>query len=119
MKYEAVELCFDVMAADGIADGEELRTVHKVADALGLDFDEIERMRDQKIIALDSRVSDEVDIETLLGIEDDWDPERMRKHLTAEFQKWNDRLNTLDEGEERDNAQAMLGRIAEARQKYD
>jgi tellurite resistance protein len=119
MKYEAIELCFDVLAADGLADAEEIKVVHQVAETLGLDLDEIERMRDQKIIGLDTSVSDQADVETLLGVGADWEPERIRKHLRVEFQKWNNRLNTLGDGEERRNAQAMLDRISKARRKYD
>jgi hypothetical protein len=117
-KYETIELCFDVMAADGVADAEELKTIRKVAEALELDFDEIKKLQDQKIIGLDTSVTSHASIEDLLGIEGDWDIARIKKHLRVEFQKWNNRLNTLAEGEERNNAQRMLDLIAEARKKY-
>ena len=117
-KYETLELCFDVMAADGVADAEELRTIRKIAGALELDFDEIERMKDQKIIELGSDLSTQASIEDILGIDPSWDEERMKKHLRDEFQKWNNRLMTLSEGEERRNAQQMLDLISEARAKY-
>lgn len=117
-KYEALELCFDVMAADGVADKEEIRIIRKISEALELDVDEINKMRDQKIIGLDASVSDHASIEELLGIELDWGKEQTKKYLRSEFQKWNNRINTLSEGEERDNAQRMLDLIAEARKKY-
>lgn len=117
-RYEAIELCFDVMAADGIVDAEEMRVIRKVSEALDLDFDEIEKMRDQKIIGLNTSLSHQVSVEELLGIEDDWEVDKIKKHLTAEFQKWNNRLNALNEGDERDNAQRMLELVAEARKKY-
>lgn len=118
-KYDTIELCFDVMAADGVADAEELKVIRKVADALNLDFDEIEKMRDQKIIGLDTSVSNQASIEDILGIEPDWSQERIKRHLRTEFQKWNNRINTLSEGEERDNAQRMLDLIAEARMRHE
>ena len=114
-KYETVELCFDVMAADGVLHAEEMRVIRKVAEALDLDLDEIEKMQDQKIIGIKSY---EGTLEEALGIEPDWGTERIKKHLTAVFQRWNNRLNTLPEGEERDNAQRMLDLISEARTKY-
>ena len=117
-KYETLELCFDVMAADGVADSEELRTIRRVADSLELDFDEIERMKDQKIIELDSDLSTQASIEDILGLDPSWDEERTKKHLRDEFQKWNNRLMTLSEGEERHNAQRMLDMISEARARY-
>ena len=118
LKYDAIELCFDVMAADGVADAAEMKTIRQVADALGLELDEIEKLRDQKIVGLDSSISEQANVEDLLGIESTWDAELIKKHLRTEFQKWNNRINTLSEGDERDNAQRMLDVIAEARKKY-
>ena len=117
-KYEVIELCFDVMAADGVAGAEELLIIRRVAEALGLDMDEIEAMRDKKIITLNSNVSSHASIEDLLGIEAGWGGEQIKKHLRTEFQKWNNRLNTLPDGDERQNAQRMLDLISEARKKY-
>ncbi len=118
-KYETMELCFDVMAADGVANSEGINIIHKVAGALDLDFKEIEKMRDITIIDLDTSVSSHAGIEDLLGIEPDWDRAHVKKFLRDEFQKWNNRLNTLPEGVERDNAQRMLELIAEARKSYE
>ena len=117
-KYEAISLCFDVMTADGVADKEEMRIIRKVSEALELDMEEINKMRDKKIIGLDTNVLDNTSIEELLGIVTDWSKEKTKKHLRKEFQKWNNRINTLAEGDERDNAQRMLDLIAEARKKY-
>lgn len=117
-RYETIELCFDVMAADGIVDAEEIRVINKVADALELDIAEIEKMRDQIIIGLDTNLSQQASAEELLGIGDDWNVDQIKKHLRLEFQKWNNRLNALEEGEERNNAQRMLELVAEARKKH-
>ena len=117
-KYETVELCFDIMAADGVADVEELKVIRQIAEALELDFDEIERLRDQKIIGLDASITNRASIEEIIGIKSDWSKEEISKYLRIEFQKWNNRLNTLSEGQERENAQRMLDLISEARAKY-
>jgi tellurite resistance protein len=117
-KYEAMELCFEIMAADGIADTEEMLIINSVAKALDLDVAEIEKMRDNQIVNLNPTMSGQVSIETLLGISDDWDKEQVNKHLRVEFQKWNSRLNTLSSDDERANAQKMLDAIAEAKSKY-
>ncbi|MFK5984808.1 MAG: TerB family tellurite resistance protein [Pseudomonadota bacterium] len=118
VKYEALELCFEVMAADGVADEAELTIIRKIAQSLDLDMDEVAKMRDSSIVNLNANVSDHASIEIMLGIEDHWTTDEIKKHLRAEFQKWNNRLNTLTEGDERDNAQRMLDTIAEARKKY-
>lgn len=117
-KYEALELCFEIMAADGVAEENELKVIKNVVQALKLDMDEVKKMRDQKILNLSANVSEQASIENILGIEPDWSSEQIKKHLRVEFQKWNNRLNTLEEGEEREKAQLMLNRIAEARKKY-
>ena len=80
--------------------------------------DEIEKMRDQKIVGLETNIGSQASIEDMLGIEADWDAGKIKKHLLSEFQKWNNRLNALSEGDERDNAQQMLDLIAEARKKH-
>jgi len=117
-KYDAIELCFDVMAADGVADAHEMKVIRQVADALGLDIQEIEKLRDQKIVGLTANISDQASIEDILGIDPKWDVQLIKQHLRTEFQKWNNRINTLPEGEERENAQKMLDAVAEARKKY-
>lgn len=117
-KYEAIELCFDVMAADGIAHADEMQRIRSIADALQLDVDEINRMRDRKIIHLDTTALQHASVEEMLGIQASWDSAQVKKHLRLEFQKWNDRLNTLPEGNERANAQRMLDAISEARKKH-
>lgn len=118
VKYDAVELCYEVMAADGEADPEEMRTIRKIGEALDLDLAELEAMRDQKIVGLESHISSGGNVEELLGIESDWSDDKINSHLRSEFQKWNNRLNALPEGPERENAQTMLDMISRARQKY-
>ena len=117
-KYEAIELCMEVMAADGVADASELNIIKKIAQSLGLDMDEVEKLRDQKIIGLNADVTDHASIEEILDIDPNLSIDQIKKRLRTEFQKWNNRLNTLPEGEERQNAQLMLDRIADARKKY-
>jgi len=98
-KYEALELAHKVMAADGIIHKEEMKVIHQVADALGIDSEELEKMRDQQIVGLNTTTED-VDVESLLGIDSSWDNVTTSTHLRKEYQKWNNRLNTLQEGGE-------------------
>ena len=118
-KYEAIELCFEVMAADGVADPEELKTIHAIAGALDLNYEEIERLRYQKLVGLERPISQDSSVEEVLGIDSSWPVDRIKKQLRLEFQKWNGRLNSLDAGPDRDKAQDMLVAIADARKKYD
>jgi tellurite resistance protein len=118
-KYDAIELCFDVMAADGVADPEEMSVIRNVASSLELDMHEIERMREKVTLDLSSELTSEEGIEALVGIEHSWSDEDKRKHLRSEFQKWSNRINSLEEGDDRIAAQSMLDNIASLRMKYD
>ena len=117
-KYEAIELCFEVMAADGIAEESEMDSIRRIAEALEIDYKEIETMRDKRLIELDVHLDHQARLETLIGIQDSWTPDEIKTHIRTEFAKWNDRLNNLPEGRERDNAQRMLDMLSEARKKY-
>jgi len=117
IKYDAISLCFEVMAADGKAEKEELDTIRKVAEALDLDPDEIAKMRDQKLIGLDF-TKEQSSLEDLLGIDPSWDKKKIKAHLTGEFTKWSNRMNSLPQGKDREFAQKMLDNIAKARKKY-
>ena len=117
-KSDAVELCFDIMAADGVADQEEMSVIKTVAEALELDMAEIESMREQVTLNLSSSLSGEDGLEALVGLVDSWSPDQKKKHLRTEFQKWSNRINALDEGDEKVNAQSMLDNIAILRKKY-
>ena len=120
-RYEAIELTLDVMAADGVADAEEMKTIRQIAKVLEIDYDELQRMKDERLVKLPTSVSDNESSETLeslLGIEPEWSKEKVRSFLTSEFKKWNARLNNLTDHKERENVQARLDMISEARKKY-
>lgn len=118
VKYEVIELCFDIAAASGGATSDDLRSVRQIASSFGLKLEEIEKIRDQKIVGIVGGISNQASIEEVLGIEADWSPEQIKRHLRDEFQKWNNRISTLPEGSERESAQQMLDLIAKARKKY-
>ena len=117
-KFEAMELCYDVMAADGVADPEEIKVLHRIGDALDLDIAELEKLRDLKMMGLSSQVEDG-GAASLLGIDPEWDDGQVKKHLRSEFSKWNARLNNLQPGPDKEHAQKMLDTIGEMRSKYD
>ena len=118
-KYDAIDLAYEIMSADGVADPEELKIIRRLGQSLELDMKEVEQIRSSHMINLKDAFSHDDALEEFLGIDRSWDVERIKKHLSSEFQKWNGRYNTLPEGEERENAQNMLNRIGQAREKYD
>ena len=116
-KYEALQLCTNVMTADGVADSSELKLIHHIGDLLNLDMQQMTEIIDGGLVKKGLVISSEANPDEILGIKPDWDAEKIRKHLLAEFRKWNSRLPALPEGSERDNAQRMLELIAKARKK--
>ena len=54
----------------------------------------------------------------MIGIEADWDEDKIKKHLRNEFKKWNSRLTSSKNEEERNSSQEKLNLIAELRKKY-
>ena len=117
-KYNLIELCLDVMAADGEADKEELKQIEKISKLIGIDYNEISKMKDQRLIKLDPSTASAEGLEEKLGIDPSWNKAKIKKHIISLYGKWNGRLNSLPEGVERENAQKMLDLIAEARKKY-
>lgn len=117
-KFEAMDLFYDVMAADGVADPEEIKVLRQLGDALELDVQELEKLRDLKMMSL-SAVVEEADAESLLGIDTEWSKEKIQQHIKSEFKKWNARLNNLQPGPDKEHAQKMLDTIGELRDKYD
>jgi tellurite resistance protein len=113
-KYDTIELCMDVMVADGVADESELRVINSIASSIGLDMKEIDRMKDERMVSSNLQAT-ENNAFAMLGIEDSMTKREKEKQLRAEFQKWNNRLTTLDAGEERNNAQRMLDLVSSAR----
>ena len=118
-KYDAVELCLEVMAADGEAHPKEMSVIRNMAKDLGLDIDELEKMREKVTLDISTELTSEEGLEALVGIDPAWSNDQKCKHLRLEFQKWSNRINSLPEGEERAASQSMLDNIATLRKNYD
>lgn len=119
IKYDALELCYKVMAADGVAGPEEMKVLHQIGEGLELDVDQIESIRDQVMVDVGASISEGESIDQTLGINPTLPKDQIRARLRKEFQKWNGRLNSLPEGHERKSAQNMMDRIAEVMRKYE
>ena len=106
------------MAADGIADEGELEDIRKICKSLDLDFDEVQKLKDVRMKDLKMRVTADTSLEEMIGIQADWDEDKIKKHLRNEFKKWNSRLTSSKNEEERNSSQEKLNLIAELRKKY-
>jgi uncharacterized tellurite resistance protein B-like protein len=116
-KHEALELVNMVMAADTKILESETKLINRISSLLEIDPAESEKIRDKQLVNL-KPTSGAVNVESLLGIDPTWSNSKIITHLAKEYTKWNGRMNSLSEGEEKDNAQQMLDLIGETRKKY-
>jgi len=116
-KHEALELVNVVMAADTKILDSETKLINKISKLLDIDPAEAEKIRDKQTVKLKPN-SGSINVESYLGIDPTWSNSKILTHLGKEFTKWNGRMNSLPEGEEKDNAQQMLDLIGETRKKY-
>jgi hypothetical protein len=96
-----------------------LAFVNHVGSALGISTQEVQSMKDLRLIDNDQMVITENNAEQALGI----DPDTMSRaeicqKLEQEFLTWNSRIQSLDSLEEREKAQNMINLISQAQIKY-
>ena len=117
LKYDAIELCHEVMTADGVAEESELKIIKKIAKALNINEDELRKITDKSLLDV-KQISGDSSLESIMGIDKSWSIDKINKHLLLEFTKWNNRVTVLKTESEKQNAQKMLDNIAELRKKY-
>ncbi len=119
VKYEIIELCMDVMKADGAADPNEVRELKRIANLIGLDEARYTALLDKRLAEVGTIVvgSSSDSLGSMVGITPGMTKEEIRKHLNKEYRKWNARVSHDDE-KIRIRAEQMMDYIAEARQKY-
>jgi len=118
-KYAAVELCLDVMAADSVADPNELDRIATLSDDLRIDQERFRELREKRLITVDTASMSGSNIWTELGIAEDSTDDEKRADLRKLYRVWNSRAESLEDPAERSKAQDMLDRIAEARKLLD
>lgn len=125
-KYDALELCLDVMAGDSVADQAELKTLDEIATGFGIDSDKYHALRDRRLAEVsvigdifysDPKNLDNDHLKSLLEIKKEWDQETIRKHLNRLYRKWNSRTSSSDE-KTKEKAKDMLSYIGEGRLRF-
>jgi len=117
-KYKCLDLCYAVMAADGVAAPEELEMIEQISSSLKLNTEELSKIRDSNLAQLNTKKMDSDNLEVLLNIDTKQSKSEIKKHLNKEFQKWNSRINTITNEMEKKKAQEMIDLISTARKKY-
>lgn len=116
-KFDILDLMLQVAGADGKTSKDELKMLNDVSHLLGVDQKIFRDLRDKMLplhtheIASSSSIED---LDHLLGINDSLSTEEKKKHLNAEYRKWNARTNSSDE-KVRTQAREMIRKISHYR----
>ena len=73
INYDTIDLCYKVMAADGVADEQELRIIRKIGESLDIDMGELDKMKDKSLLSLSNEATKNSSIEEILGVDKSWD----------------------------------------------
>jgi hypothetical protein len=114
-RMEAVELCLDILSADGQAADAELKAVNAIAQRLDVDIEQFEQQKDKRLVDLAGGLDGEGDYYALLNIDRKWGRDQIKTHLNRLYGRWNARAESLADPEERAQAERMLEVIATAR----
>ncbi|MEQ9210893.1 MAG: TerB family tellurite resistance protein [Pseudomonadales bacterium] len=116
-RYAALELCLDVMAADGVADKSENEMLNNLCEALDLSMARFKEMKEKKSLNLELGGFEDTDLWGRLDIDSNLPQQEKRRLLNDLYRKWNSRAESLLDDAERERAQDMLDLIASARHK--
>lgn len=117
-RYEVIELLMKITSIDGVADSSEMKIIDQIIKILEVDENKMRDMRDQHIPANIISSGAKEDVDTILGIKDSMSKAEIKKHLTAQYRKWNSLANHPDK-EKREQAEYMLKLIGERRSKLN
>jgi len=111
---EIVDLCAEILTADEVASGSELKLVDEIIEGLGLDRKSTRSLIDKRIMTADIDLDLGSDPYSMLGVQAGMDPVEIKKRLMNEFKKWNART-THEDPNIRERATEMLALIGKAR----
>ena len=117
-KYDFLELCLDVLSADGKADQEELAFIEKISKNIGIDYKEITKLKERRLLGLELPEAENADVDKTLDIDPKWSQDKKKKHIMTLYRKYNSRINSAKGQSQKKSAQSMLDLCAEAMKKY-
>jgi hypothetical protein len=113
-RMAALELCSEILAADGDADPAELKLFYKMIKVLDVDEKEARAFLEKHIASGSIEVTNAAANYQILGISLDMSQQEIKKILTSEFRKWSGRSSHTDK-KIKDQASSMLMLIGKAR----
>jgi hypothetical protein len=117
LSIEAIELCVEVLAADGVADKSELDFVYDLCNHLAVDKSLVREMVGKKMALEDLAVGQDGCDFGVLGIDASMESSEIRRHLNQAFRKWNSLVHH-DNPQTAARAREMLDVIGRARKEF-
>ena len=96
-----------MVTVDGVVKNEEIKLLENISGALLIENVLFEDIKEKKLIQANIKSFSNLIVDEKLSNEE------KINFLKKEFIKWNNRLNSLPAGIERDNAQAIINDISE------
>ena len=114
---EAMELCLRMSTADEAWPMAAIQLLRRIAGLMGLSTSECQAMLDRHLLGSTVRI-ETCDWESLVGLNPSLDHEGIRKHLAAQFDRWNSRAPSARTTIEQARIRTILETIAKLKQKY-
>tara|TARA_Y100001970_G_C14256653_1_gene875983 strand:+ start:4340 stop:5704 length:1365 start_codon:yes stop_codon:yes gene_type:complete len=115
-KIETMELSYKVMAADGVIDSNEKKTIKSLAKILNINSEELDKIKEHigssELNPTASQILGE------LGIDHNLPIHQIRKKLGDSFMRYSNMYNIVPENEKED-IKIMMDKIAQVRNEYD
>jgi len=109
-----VQLCCEIMSADGILADEEADLSSVLADKLDIPLSKYQSIREKHLSLHNIEIGNLVNVANILGITSDMTVEKQKAHLRKIYKKWN-ALTHHPDPKTRKQAEAMVELVAEAR----
>ena len=104
-KISVITNLFKIIAVDGVVVNEEIDLLKNISNALLIENSLFDSIKEKLLLNVSVESFSSLLVDNQLSEKD------LKIELKKEFTKWNNRLNTLPPGIERDNAQTIINDI--------
>ena len=115
-----MEFLVDLINIDNKIEEKELIMVNTIAQEIDVSIENIQNIKDKALLQNDNtEIMTELSVKEMLSISDDMDNKEIQTILNNEFRKWNGRIQSLQDEDEKLKAQEMLNKISDLMKDYE
>jgi uncharacterized tellurite resistance protein B-like protein len=115
-----MEFLVDLINIDNKIEEKELIMVNTIAQEIDVSIENIQNIKDKALLQnVNTEIMTELSIKEMLSISDDMDNKEIQTILNNEFRKWNGRIQSLQDEDEKLKAQEMLNKISDLMKDYE